>query len=143
MNGDVAKQANSVLELYRSGVKAKDVDAFIGLYADDVRVFDAWGTWFYSGVAAWRAVVAEWFGSLGTDTVEVLFSEIRIEAGMELAALNSIVSYTNHSAAGAKLRSMENRITWVLVRRAGAWRIVHEHSSAPIDFADLKAMLHR
>jgi len=143
MTSDVVERVHSTIERYRSAVRAKDVDAFAALYADDVRVFDAWGTWFYSGAAAWRTVVAGWFSSLGTDIVEVLFSDTKIEAGEEMATLASIVSYSNRSDTGAELRSMENRITWVLVRRAGAWRIAHEHSSAPIDLADLKARLHR
>jgi uncharacterized protein (TIGR02246 family) len=143
MTGDIVGCVHSMLELYRSAVRAKDVDAFARLYADKVRVFDAWSTWSYSGVEAWRTVVAGWFSSLGTDTVEVLFSETTVHAGVDIATLNSIVSYTNHSETGAEPRSMENRITWILVREADAWRIVHEHSSAPIDFTDLKAMLRR
>ena len=35
----------SVLEAYRDAVHAKDVDAFVAIFGDDVRVFDMWGTW--------------------------------------------------------------------------------------------------
>ena len=66
------------------------------IYADDVHVFDAWNQWQYSGLEAWRAMAAGWFGSLGDDeTVEVRFT------GLE--------------------------------QQNGTWKIVHEHSSLPID----------
>ena len=40
-----------VMDAYTAAVRAKDVDAFIGLYAQDVRVFDLWSNWSYDGVA--------------------------------------------------------------------------------------------
>ena len=45
---------------------------------------------------------------------------------------------------GKELRSMDNRITWVLRKNSeGAWKIVHEHTSAPVDFETGKATLRR
>jgi hypothetical protein len=38
---------------------------------------------------------------------------------------------------------MHNRLSWTLARRGAGWRIVHEHTSAPIDFGTMKAMLAR
>jgi hypothetical protein len=38
---------------------------------------------------------------------------------------------------------MQNRLTWALTRREGALKIVHEHTSAPVGFDDLKAILRR
>jgi ketosteroid isomerase-like protein len=38
---------------------------------------------------------------------------------------------------------MTNRLTWALRKTGGAWKVVHEHSSAPIDFESAKAMLQR
>jgi ketosteroid isomerase-like protein len=35
---------------------------------------------------------------------------------------------------------MRNRLTWVLRERDGAWKVVHEHTSVPLDF-ETKAML--
>ena len=43
-----------VLDAYRAGVLAKDLDKFLALYDRDVRVFDTWGRWSYDGVDAWR-----------------------------------------------------------------------------------------
>jgi ketosteroid isomerase-like protein len=36
---------------------------------------------------------------------------------------------------------MNNRLTWVLRKDGGgAWKIVHEHTSAPIDLETLQAL---
>jgi ketosteroid isomerase-like protein len=50
----------------------------------------------------------------------------------------AIVRYAGLNAAGENLRVMENRISWSLKRSAAEWLIVHEHSSAPVDFETLK-----
>ena len=60
-----------------------------------------------------------------------------------LAVLDAIVTYTAESAKGEALRSMQNRITWVLRETGHVLRIVHEHSSAPVGFEDSKAILTR
>jgi uncharacterized protein (TIGR02246 family) len=121
-----------MLEAYAAAVRAKDVDAFVGLYADDVRTFDLWSVWSYDGKAALREMVAEWFGSLGTDVVAVEFDDVRSDAGNDVAAVSAFTTYRGLSADGEELRSMNNRLTWVLRREAdGTWKIAHEHTSAP------------
>jgi hypothetical protein len=54
---------------YEAAVLAKDIDGFVALYDRDVLVFDMWRTWSYRGIAAWREMVAGWFGSLGAERV--------------------------------------------------------------------------
>lgn len=121
-----------MLDEYTAAVRAKDVDAFVGLYADDVRTFDLWSVWSYDGKAALREMVAEWFGSLGTDVVAVEFDEVRSETGNEVAAVSAFTTYRGLSVDGEELRSMNNRLTWVLRKEAdGTWKIAHEHTSAP------------
>lgn len=121
-----------VLEAYAAAVRTKDVDAFVDLYADDVRTFDLWSEWSYDGKAALRGMVAEWFGSLGTDVVAVEFDEVRTQGGSDVGALSAFLTFRGLSAEGEELRSMNNRLTWVLRKDAdGAWKIAHEHTSAP------------
>jgi uncharacterized protein (TIGR02246 family) len=121
-----------MLDKYAAAVGAKDVDAFVALYADDVRTFDLWSVWSYDGKPALREMVEEWFGSLGTDTVVVEFSEVRAETGDDVAAVSAFTTFRGLSAEGEELRSMNNRLTWILRREGdGAWKIVHEHTSAP------------
>lgn len=122
-----------MLAAYAAAVRAKDVDAFLGLYADDVRTFDLWSVWAYDGKSSLRDMVSEWFGSLGDDeVVAVEFDEVRAQSGEDVAAVSAFTTFRALSSQGDELRSMNNRLTWVL-RKAhdGTWKIVHEHTSAP------------
>ena len=132
-----------ILETYKAAVLAKDVQAFMRMYDPDVRVFDAWGVWSYEGAAAWQVAVEGWFTSLGTGSVKVEFADVQSLAGGDFASVSAIVTYAGISAQGEPLRSMENRLTWVLRMRGHVWRIVHEHTSAPVGFEDSRAILQR
>ena len=133
-----------MLDAYTAAVRSKDVDGFVALYAQDVCVFDMWGRWTYEGVDAWRSMVADWFASLGAEQVAVTFEDVRTLVTDDVAVAHALVTYTGLSATGEELRAMDNRLTWALRRTDGAgWRIVHEHTSAPIGFEDSKAILRR
>ena len=122
-----------MLEAYAAAVRAKDVDAFMDLYADDTRNFDLWNEWSYDGKDALRGMVAEWFGSLDDDEeVAVEWDDVRAQSGEDVAALSAFLTYSAVSPSGETLRSMNNRLTWVLRKNGdGAWQIDHEHTSAP------------
>jgi uncharacterized protein (TIGR02246 family) len=121
-----------LLDRYAAAVRAKDADAFLGLYADDVRNFDLWSVWSYDGKDALRGMVTEWFGSLGADEqVVVEFEDVRTHAGDDVAALSAFTKFAAVSPDGAELRSMHNRLSWILRREGDGWKIVHEHTSAP------------
>jgi uncharacterized protein (TIGR02246 family) len=141
MNEEQAVRA--VLDRYRRAVLAKDVDAFVALYDAEVRVFDTWGAWSHRGIDAWRRVVDEWFGSLGAERVEVAFSDVETAVAPDLAALHAFVRYRAIDPGGVPLRALDNRISMVLRRRDGAWTILHEHTSAPIDGAKTTPILQR
>jgi uncharacterized protein (TIGR02246 family) len=133
----------AVLEAYKAAVHDRNAEAFLGLYAAEARVFDTWGTWSYEGTASRRAAIEGWFSSLGEERVQVTFDDVQGIVSGELAVLTATGRYAAISPSGVELRSMENRFTWALVRRAQAWVIQHEHTSAPIGVGDLKAILHR
>jgi uncharacterized protein (TIGR02246 family) len=122
----------AMLESYAAAVRAKDVDAFVGLYADDVRTFDLWSEWSYDGKEALRGMVSEWFGSLGDDLVAVEYDDVRTQTGEDVGGLSAFLTFRGLSAEGKELRSMNNRLTWVLRKDGGGtWKIAHEHTSAP------------
>lgn len=122
-----------MLDAYAAAVRAKDTEAFLSLYADDVRNFDLWSEWSYDGKDALRAMVSEWFGSLGDDEeLAVSFDDARAHTAGDVGALSVFTTYAAVSPDGEELRSMNNRLTWVLRKDVdGAWKIVHEHTSAP------------
>jgi ketosteroid isomerase-like protein len=133
--------AERIGQAYAAAVFAKDAAAFTALYADDVRVFDLWTRWSYNGRAEWRTMVDTWFASLGTDQVRVKFTGLFGMATDTLCTAHAFISYAAISAEGLELHGMQNRLTWVLERRAQAWLIVHEHTSAPIDSDSMKVQL--
>ncbi len=140
---DIEKSIERVVETYRSAVHVKDVAALIRLYDPDVRVFDAWGVWSYEGSDAWQRAVEGWFTSLGAERVKVSFDDVQTSAGPGVAIVSAIVTYAGFSAQGEALRSMQNRLSWGLRKSGHVFRIVHEHTSAPLGFEDSKAILQR
>jgi ketosteroid isomerase-like protein len=130
-------------DAYKSAVFNKDVDALMGLYDRDFVAFDMWDAWSLVGEGPWREMNQAWLTSLGSESVQVEFDDIKIFPGADLAAATATVSYTAMSQKGEALRSMQNRLTWVAKQTNGAWKIVHQHTSAPIDSATMRAKLHR
>src|SRR5262245_47241197 len=143
MLNKVEAPVTSMVEAYKSTVLAKDVDAHVALYGENARLFDMWGEWSLEGRDAVRAMVAAWFGSLGEDRVAVRMDDLQATAGDDVVAAHAFVTYAAISSEGRELRSMQNRLTWVLCRNAGEWRIIHQHTSAPIDFETMKVSLRR
>ncbi len=137
------KAITRILETYKSTIYAKDAQAFIRLYDPKVRVFDTWGVWSYEGSASWQLAVEAWFTSLGTERVKVSFEDVQTSGDADFAVLSAIVTYAGRSAQGELLRSMQNRLTWVLKSSGHVLRILHEHTSAPVGFEDTKAILQR
>jgi uncharacterized protein (TIGR02246 family) len=126
-------EVEEMLEAYAAAVRAKDVDALVRLYEDDIRTFDLWSVWAYDGKPEFREMVRQWFISLPEDEmVEVEFAEVRTQSGDGIGGLSAFTTFRAVSPDGKELRSMNNRLTWVLRKDAGgAWKIAHEHTSAP------------
>jgi ketosteroid isomerase-like protein len=140
---DLDKTIDQIFDKYKAAVLAKDAVAFMRLYDPKVRVFDTWGVWSYEGAAAWQRVVEGWFTSLGSDRVRVSFDDVRCVGTTDFASVSAVGSYTGLSAQGEPLRAMQNRLSWVLKSSGHVLRIVHEHTSAPVGFEDMKAILQR
>jgi uncharacterized protein (TIGR02246 family) len=132
----------ALLAEYGAAVLAKDPGRLAALYAPDVRVFDTWSAWSFEDHAAWSRSLHDWLGSLGDETVQVRFDEVRVARHADTAAISAFTTYSAVDAAGQVLRSMQNRLSWFLTRTAGGWVIAHEHTSVPIG-EDLKGKLSR
>ncbi len=139
-----SEEIRNLLERYTAAVRAKDVDALLALYGEDVRVFDMWERWSYDGAVEWRQMASEWFRSLGSEQVVVEFQDVHTVVGDDVAGCHAQLRYTALSAGGERLRAMDNRLTWLLRRTGdGAWKVVHEHTSAPVDMESSTVTLRR
>jgi len=161
----IMKEIESLLDTYKTAVFQKDVEAFVSIFDDDVRIFDMW-EWVYNGVTPWREMVKSWFGSLGTERVVVTFDEVQIQKGSDdgqipmegdMAVVSAFARFAAISEKGEELRHLQNRLTWVVrkisekrafggnVARSGrgVWKVIHEHTSGPVDGGTMKVLLQR
>src|SRR5258708_4720709 len=136
------KEIESLFETYKNAVYQKDVEAFLSIFDERVRVFDMW-EWTYDGLASWRDMATGWFGSLGSERVVVTFDDIQIQSAGEMAAASAFVRFSAISEKGEELRYLQNRLSWALRRQGGEWKVLHEHTSGPVDGASMKVRLKR
>ncbi len=136
------KEIESLFDTYKTSVLRKDLDAFLSIFDDDVRIFDMW-EWTYDGLTPWRKMASDWFSSLGTEQVVVTFDDIRIRVAGEMAVATAYARFAAVSEKGEELRHLQNRLTWVAEKKEGAWKIVHEHTSGPVDGETMKVRLQR
>jgi uncharacterized protein (TIGR02246 family) len=133
---------STLFDTYKDAVYGKDAAGLLSLFDEDVRVFDMWA-WSYDGLPAWREMVTGWFSSLGATRDVVTFDDIRIHESGDMAVATAFARFAAVSEKGEELRFLQNRLTWVLQKKAGAWKIIHEHTSGPVDGETLKVRLQR
>jgi uncharacterized protein (TIGR02246 family) len=101
--------------------------------ADGLTVFDVVPPRECDGMAAyrqdWRTVLA---GAAGP--VKFQISDLKIEASGDMAYSHSIQTMT-WTGAKSDAHSLAVRVTDVYRKHDGAWRIVHEHVSVPVNLA--------
>lgn len=132
----------SLLETYKNAVFQKDIEGFLALFDENVRVFDMWA-WSYEGLPAWRQMVTGWFSSLGADRDRVSFDEVRIDESGGMAIVSAFARFAAVSEKGEELRFLQNRLTWIVQKKNGTWKIIHEHTSGPVDGSTMKVQLQR
>jgi len=140
---DVNTEIGSLFETYKNAVFQKDIEAFSSIFDEKVRVFDMWEQWTYDGLDAWKGMAGDWFSSLGTDRDVITYDDIQIQATGEMVVASAFVRFTAVSATGETLRYLDNRLTWVALKKEGTWKIVHQHTSGPVDFKTMKVVLKR
>lgn len=125
------------LDAYTAAYEALDVDAFLSLYSDDVRVFDVAEPAEYPNKSAWSAQVTGWFGSLA-GSAECEFDDVHIIESEELAVITTHVEYQGTVAGEEDEETQEMEIdaraTFVLQKFDEEWLVIHEHTSIPVEF---------
>ena len=139
---DAARPIRQLLAGYQAAVLAKDVDAFVALYADDALIYELWGSWTHD-IASWREMAKGWFAFLGDQRSVVEATDVRTTVSGDMALLTAFLTYRAVDASGQELRSLDNRLSWVLRERGGRWQVVHEHTSVPIAHEDGKGVFKR
>ena len=135
------KSIGDYFTIYKQSAWDKDAANMIGLYDDDVMIFDMWNRGYQSGLTEWSAIIKNWLGSLGDEKVNVTFELVEIHEGDQVGFGSAVITYQAISTDNSVLRSMKNRITVGFIKKKGTWKVNHQHTSAPID-SELKGILH-
>jgi ketosteroid isomerase-like protein len=76
--------------------------------------------------------------------VAVEFHNIQAITGDDVTAADAFITFKGLSADGEELHVVNNRLTWVLRKTPeGSWKVIHAHTSAPVDGGTGKVTLQR
>ena len=98
---DADQPLRAALAAYQAAVLAKDVDAFVAIYADDARIFELWGQWEHD-IASWREMAKGWFAFLGDERSVVTAHDVRTQVSADMPAPSSASPARLRAAPGAR-----------------------------------------
>jgi uncharacterized protein (TIGR02246 family) len=133
---------HTFLRDYAAAVLARDLPRFVNLYAEDVQVFDSWDRWEYAGREDWAGMIAGWFEGIRDVRVRVTAKDVKTWNDATMAGGSATLEFAALDAEGQPMRSMENRFTVLLRNESGTWRVVHQHTSVPVDFQSKQVVTH-
>jgi ketosteroid isomerase-like protein len=134
------KKTEDYFTIYKQSAWDKDTESMIGLYDDNVLIFDMWKNAYQTGLTGWSVVIKDWLGSLGEEKVNVIFEMIEIHEGDNIGFGSALITYQAISTANTVIRSMKNRITLGFIKDKDRWKVRHQHTSSPIS-SKLEAIL--
>ena len=121
--------AKGLDEAWVKGANANDVEAVVGLYADDAILYPPDGPK-VEGKAAIRAYYAAWLGANTVSDAKILESHSKNSG--DLSTSWGEVSLTTKPKAGGEPTTFKVRATSVAARRGGKWLYITDHASAPL-----------
>ena len=128
-------------EIYQTSAWNKDTMAMINLYDEQVIVFDMWDRGYELNALAWFKIIEDWLGSLNEENVKVEFEMVQIHQSDKIGFASALIQFQAISDNGAILRSMKNRITLGFSKFEYGWKVIHQHTSAPVSSDRLTAIL--
>ena len=125
---------------YKKAAWDKDSATMINLYDNNVLIFDMWDKGFYSGLEEWSTVITSWLTTLNEERVNVTFDNVEIQQDENIAFASALIQFQAITPDNKVIRSMKNRISLGFIKKEGAWKVKHQHTSSPID-SNLNAIL--
>jgi len=126
------QEISDFFELYKQSAWSKDSSTMVNLYDDQVVIFDMWDQGFMLNLPEWKNMIVDWLGSLGEEKVKVDFEMIKINQSGNVGFASALIGFQAIASDGAVLRSMKNRITLGFSKLEDGWKVMHQHTSAPI-----------
>jgi len=127
------KRPQDFFTIYKQSAWDKDTESMIALYHTDVVIFDMWNQGYQTGLTEWSNVITDWLGSLGDERVNVQFDMIEIHEGNDIGFGSALIIYQAISNNNTIIRSMKNRVTLGFIKQKDDWKVIHQHTSAPIN----------
>lgn len=127
-------------KIYQTAAWQKDTAAMINLYSEQAIIFDMWDQGYYSP-SEWTKIITEWLSSLNEEKVKVEFEMVKINQSGNVGFVSALIQFQAISTQGAVLRSMKNRITLGFSKTEDGWKVIHQHTSAPISSDGLTVIL--
>jgi ketosteroid isomerase-like protein len=128
-------------EIYQNEAWGKDAKSMINLYSEHAVIFDMWDQGYNSNSSEWKKIINDWLGSLEEEKVKVDFEMVKIHQSDNVGFASALIQFQAISITGAVLRRMKNRITLGFLKFEDGWKVIHQHTSAPISSNDLTAIL--
>ena len=137
---DVAvKEIRGWLDRWAKAFAAKDVDAIMALYADDVIAYDVVPPLQYVGKVEYRTDYLQ-FLSQYADNVKVEVRDLHVGANGDLGYAAGLELLSGTLKNGQK-SELWVRFTSLFRKSGGRWLDFHDHVSVPADIESGKAML--
>jgi len=137
---DVAmKEIRGWLDRWTKAFTAKDVDAIMALYADDVIAYDVVPPLQYVGKAEYRTDYLQFLSQYG-DNVKVEVRDLHVGANGDLGYAAGLELLSGTLKNGQK-SELWVRFTSLFRKSGGRWLDFHDHVSVPADIESGKAML--
>ena len=127
--------------IYQRSAWDKDASAMISLYDEHALIFDMWDQGYISDSSKWSKIIIDWLGSLGEEKVKVEFEMVKIHQSGDVGFASALIQFQAISSEGAVLRSMKNRISLGFSKEEDGWKVIHQHTSAPVSSDGLTAIL--
>ncbi len=126
--------------IYKNAAWSKDATSMKNLYDKNVVIFDMWDKGYISNPLEWDYIIEDWLGNLGEENVKVEFEKVQIFQSENVGFATGLIVFQAISKEGMVLRAMKNRITLGFSKFDDGWKVVHQHTSAPINSDGLTAI---
>lgn len=126
----------TVLERYSEAVRTLDKDAMLALYSPQMRVFDMMAPFELRGPEGFANRIESWFSEVDAKDARAEASDVEVRTADGLASMTMFMRYSDAGENGER-RSMTNRLTWILEQEGDDWKIIHEHTSVPLNEEDM------
>lgn len=127
--GSDADDINRIIQAWTKAVYARDADAAVADYADDVLNFDLAPPLQHGGRKTIRDNLKGWFATF-TGPVGSELRDLTVEIGGDVAFAHGFNRIHGPRTDGSNT-SVWIRLTLCFRTIGGAWKVTHEHTSVP------------